>query len=322
MNALPPDHPPVKVASADAHHHSFWHDAGRWIGAGILVLTVHAAGAYAIHLAQEEDQPDGGQVAAMVVELAPEPMAPMEEQVADEAQPETAEAPKEVEPEPVVQPEPQPEEPTPPEPEQVTPPEPEPQPEPEVQEKPEEIIPDVVEAEKPEVAVPMPVEKREPKPEPKPEPKKVEKPKVEKPKPQKVEKPKPKKAEKAQETRQASAPRMDADNGSRAAANRRGENNASAGVSSDKWKSKLFSHMNRNARYLQRKMRNAKGLVTVAFVIDPSGNVLSARVAGSSGDPAVDQLALEAVRRASPVPAPPPALAEPRKSISLPMLFK
>jgi protein TonB len=176
----------------------------------------------------------------------------------------------------------------------------------------------VVEAEKPEVAVPMPVEK----PEPKPEPKKVEKPKVEKPKPQKVEKPKPKKAEKAQETRQASAPRMDADNGSRAAANRRGENNASAGVSSDKWKSKLFSHMNRNARYLQRKMRNAKGLVTVAFVIDPSGNVLSARVAGSSGDPAVDQLALEAVRRASPVPAPPPALAEPRKSISLPMLFK
>lgn len=32
MNALPPDHPPVKVASADTHHHSFWHDAGRWLG--------------------------------------------------------------------------------------------------------------------------------------------------------------------------------------------------------------------------------------------------------------------------------------------------
>ena len=119
MNALPPDHPPVKVASADTHHHSFWHDAGRWLGAGILVLTVHAAGAYAIHMAQEEDQPDGTQVAAMVVELAPEPEAPMEEQVAEEAQPETAEAPQELA-EPAQQPEPVQEEPTPPEPEEAT----------------------------------------------------------------------------------------------------------------------------------------------------------------------------------------------------------
>ncbi len=165
MNALPPDHPPVKVASADIHHHSFWHDAGRWLGAGILVLTVHAAGAYAIHMAQEQDQPDGSQVAAMVVELAPEPEAPMEEQVAEEAQPETAEAPQEqAEPEPAPQPEPVQEEPTPPEPEEVKPPEPEP--EPQAVQEPEEVIPDVVEAEKPEVAVPLPVEKPEVKPEP------------------------------------------------------------------------------------------------------------------------------------------------------------
>ncbi|MBR7652021.1 TonB family protein [Brucella oryzae] len=325
MNALPPDHPPVKVASADTHHHSFWHDAGRWFGAGILVLTVHAAGAYAIHMAQEEDQPDGSQVAAMVVELAPEPEAPMEEQVAEEAQPETAEAPQEkAEPEPVPQPEPVQEEPTPPEPEEVTPPEPEP--EPQAVQEPEEVVPDVVEAEKPEVAVPLPVEKPEVKPEPKlepkPEPKKVEKPKPEKPKQPKVEKPKPKKAEKAPETRQAAAPRMDADAGAKAAANRRGENSASAGVSSSKWTSKLQSHMARNVRFLQRKSRNAKGLVQVTFVIDPSGNVLSARLAGSSGNPDVDQLALEAARRASPVPAPPAAIAKARMPITLPLLFK
>ncbi|MFQ0813323.1 energy transducer TonB [Brucella anthropi] len=302
MNTLPPDHPPVKVASADTPHHSFWHDAGRWIGAGILVLTVHAAGAYAIHMAQDEDQPDGAQVAAMVVELAPEPEAPMEEKVADEAQPETAEAPQDQ-----AEPEPQPEE--------VTPPEPEPQ----AVQEPEEVIPDVVEAEKPEVAVPMPVEKPEVKPEPKPEPKKVEKPKPEK---QKAEKPKPKKAEKAPVTRQAAAPRMDVDAGEKAAANRRGENSASAGVSSSKWTSKLQSHMARNVRFLQRKSRNAKGLVQVTFVIDPSGNVLSARLAGSSGNPDVDQLALEAARRASPVPAPPAAIAKARMPITLPLLFK
>ncbi len=300
MSRLPPEHPPIKnVASADSHHHSFWHDAGRWLGAGIIVLSVHAAGAYAVHMTRDEDQPDGAQIAAMVIELAPEPEAPMEEQVSEAPQQETAAEPEEqVEPEPV--------------PEEIKEPEPEPEPEP-VQE-PEEVVPDVVEAPKPEVAVPLPIEKPEPKPEKK----------VEKPKPvQKVEKPKPKKAEKAKETRQASAPRMDADNGARAAANRRGENNASAGVSSAKWTSKLQAHMARNVRFLQRKAsRNSKGLVQVTFVIDPSGNVLSARLAGSSGDPTVDQMALEAARRASPVPAPPAAMAKARMPITLPLLFK
>ncbi len=115
---------------------------------------------------------------------------------------------------------------------------------------------------------------------------------------------------------------MDADAGARAKANRRGKNAASAGVSTAKWTSKLQSHMARNVRFLQRKSRNAKGLVQVTFVIDPSGNVLSARLAGSSGNSQVDQLALEAARRASPVPAPPAALAKARMPITLPLLFK
>lgn len=306
MNALPPEHMPIKAASADVHHHSFWHDAGRWLGAGILVLTVHAAGAYAIHMAQDDDLPDGSQVAAMVVELAPEPEAPIEEQVAEEVQPETAAAPQEQ-----AEPEPQQEEPTPPEP----------VPGPQAVQEPEEVVPDLVETGKPEVAVPLPVEKPEVKPEPRPEPKPEPK-KVEKPKPQKVRKPQPKKAEKAPETRQASAPRMDADAGARAKANRRGQNAASAGISSAKWTSKLQSHMARNVRFLQRKSRNAKGLVRITFVIDPTGNVLSARLAGSSGNPQVDQLALEVARRASPVPAPPAALARARMPITLPLLFK
>ncbi|WP_343312705.1 TonB family protein [Brucella sp. BE17] len=293
MIQLPPDHPPIKVASPDAPQSSFWRDTGRWLCAGILVLSAHAAGAYVIHVTQDQDQPDGGEVAAMVVELAPEPTAPLEEQASESAQPETAEVPEEeIEPEP---------EPTPPEPEEVTPPEPE---------EPEEIVPDVVETEKAEVAVPKPVEKPEPKPEPKPKPKKVEKPK-------------PKKAEKARETRQASAPRIDANDGAKAAANRRGQNNsASAGVSSAKWSSKLQSHMARSVRYLKRRKRDAKGRVLVNFVVDPSGNVLSARVASSSGDATVDQLAVEAARRASPVPAPPPAIAKARMAVTLPLSFE
>ncbi len=308
MNAPAPVHPPVKVARTDSYDHSFWRDAGRWLGAGVLVLSVHAAGAYVIHMAQEENQPEGTEVAAMVVELVPDLVAPAEERVSEEVQPETTtEQPEEVQPEP--EPEPQPEAKA--EPQQV--------------QEPEEVIPDVVEAQKPEVAVPLPVEKpqekpeEKPKAEPKPEPKKVEKPKPQKPKPEKV---KPKKAEKAAETREASAPRVDADNGTKVAASKRGETSASAGVIWAKWTSRLQSHMARNARFLQGKSRNTRGEAHVAFVIDPSGNVLSARIAVSSGDPAVDQLALEAARRASPVPAPPAAIAKARMPITMPLLFK
>ena len=305
MNRLPPEHPPIKnVASTDSHHHSFWHDAGRWIGAGIIVLSVHAAGAYAVHMAKEEDQPDGAQVAAMMIELAPEPEAPMEEVASEAPQQETAAEPEEqVEPEPV--------------PEEIK--EPEPEPEPEPVKEPEEVIPDVVEAPTPEVAVPLPIEKPEPKPE-----KKVEKPKPEKPKPvQKVEKPKPKKAEPAKETRKVSALRMDVDAGAKAAANRSGENNASAGVSSNKWQSKLQAHMQRKTRSLQRKIgRGAKGLVQVSIIVDPAGNILSTKLVASSGNSALDQMALEATRNASPVPAPPTAIAKSRNAVALPLLFK
>ncbi|APY14231.1 TonB family protein [Brucella sp. 10RB9214] len=312
MNAPAPVQPPVKEARTDSYDHSFWRDAGRWLGAGVLVLSVHAAGAYAIHMAQEDNQPEGTEVAAMVVELVPDLVAPAEERVSEEVQPETTtEQPEEVQPEP--EPEPQPEAKA--EPQQV--------------QEPEEVIPDVVEAQKPEVAVPLPVEKpqekpeekpeEKPKAEPKSEPKKVEKPKPQKPKPEKV---KPKKAEKAAETREASAPRVDADNGAKVAASKRGETSASAGVIWAKWTSRLQSHMARNARFLQGKSRNTKGEAHVAFVIDPSGNVLSARIAVSSGDPAVDQLALEAARRASPVPAPPAAIAKARMPITMPLLFK
>jgi len=306
MDRLPPEHPPIKnVASTDSHHHSFWHDAGRWIGAGIIVLSVHAAGAYAVSMNQDEDQPDGAQVAAMVVEFAPEPEAPMEELVSEAPQQETAAEPiEEPQPEPVV--------------EEIK--EPEPEPEPEVIEEPEEVIPDIVEAPKPEVAVPAPVEK----PKPKEEKPKEEKPKVEKPKPvKKIEKPKPKQAEKAPETRQASAPRMDVDSGAKAVANRRGDNNASAGVSSNKWQAKLYSHLLRRTRSLQRQAgRGVKGTAQVAFVVDQSGNILSVKLARSSGNPTVDELAVQATRNSSPVPAPPAAIAKPRMPITVPIQFK
>lgn len=315
MIRLPPDKAALKVPVADVQTSSFWRDMSRWVGAGIVVLAVHAVGAYAVYAAREDDQPDGGLVEAMFVELAPEPMAPAEEQISENAQPETA-----VEPQEIIEPEEVPQE--------VT--EAEPQSEPVLEseepqrEEPEEIVPDIAEALTPDVAIPLPATKPKIQPEqPKREVAKVRKPEAEKVEPVKrVERARSRQATKAKETQQGSAPRIDADSGPKAVANRQGATSASAGESSAKWTSKLQAHMARNVRFLQRRSKNAKGLVRVTFVIDPSGKVLSASLAGSSGDSTVDKLALEAARRASPVPAPPPAIAQSRLPITLPLLFK
>ena len=54
---------------------------------------------------------------------------------------------------------------------------------------------------------------------------------------------------------------------------------------------------------------------------DASGSVTSARVARSSGSAELDKAALDMVRRASPVPAPPPEIARSRMNISVPVQF-
>lgn len=47
------------------------------------------------------------------------------------------------------------------------------------------------------------------------------------------------------------------------------------------------------------------GEVGIHFSIDPAGNLRSARIVQSSGDPMMDRLALDTVRRAGPFPGPP-----------------
>lgn len=299
MTSLPPDHPPIRRSSLGPSSlespRSGWFDVMRWAGAGALVLLAHAAGAYVIHNAQPDDHSDGIPPAAMVVELALAPIAPDAEDVALAPQAETAKIVEEV-----VEPE-QPDLPDPVEPEEV--------------QEPELPQPDVTEAEKPEVVAPKPIEK----------PKPVEKVKVEKPKPVKKvqEKLKPKKAVRSEETRKAAAPQVNAEAGETFAANRNGQSAGAPGLSPAKWSSKVQAHLERQRRFLQRKMGSKdRGLVQLSFTIDPSGNVLSARIAGSSGNPELDQLTLEMARRASPVPAPPAALAKARMPISVPIRFR
>ena len=308
MKNLPIDHPPVrgmKNGSAVEQSSGVWKDMVRWLGAGAAVLMVHAAGAYALHAAVPEQVPDGEPPAAIMMELDPMPQAPEVEQDSVAPSAEASQTPDEaeVEPEKPVE-----------QVEEVKPEEPVEEPEEVAEAEPvEEIVPEVAEAPKPEVVLP----------------KVVEKPKIEKkePKPEKPkEKPKPKekskKTVKAEQTQAASAPQINAQNSSRVAANANRQSSASAGVSSAKWQSKVQAHLERKKRTAQRKLGRAdKGIVQIAFVIDASGNVLSARISGTSGNSQVDQAALSAVKAASPVPAPPPAMAAARIPFQVPFRF-
>ena len=70
------------------------------------------------------------------------------------------------------------------------------------------------------------------------------------------------------------------------------------------------------------QMRGWEGEVMLDLKVDGSGNVLAAKVRDSSGHDALDNQALEMVKKASPFPAPPEALRNRTFNISVPVSFK
>lgn len=306
MKDLPIDHPPVRgmkngLISEEAGFRR--RDAARWSVAALVVLTVHGAGAYALHSAHVHHQPEGEPPAAIMLELDPVAQAP--EAAQDSAIPsaETSPHPDQAEYEPQPQAEhAESKEPVIEEPQELA------------AADPAEEVPEVIEAPKPEIVLPKVAEK--PKNEKKPEPK------PEKPKHKPRHREKAGKTQKAAETQAASAPQINAQNSSRMAASLNRQSNASAGISPAKWQSKVQAHLERKKRTAQRRLGRAdKGIVQIAFVIDAGGNVISARISGTSGNPQVDQAALSAVKAASPVPAPPPSMAASRIPFQVPFKF-
>jgi len=67
------------------------------------------------------------------------------------------------------------------------------------------------------------------------------------------------------------------------------------------WRSKVIAHLNSR----KRGIAGGAGIATVAFKIDRSGKVMSAKVVNSSGNKALDAEAVALTERASPVPPPP-----------------
>jgi protein TonB len=81
----------------------------------------------------------------------------------------------------------------------------------------------------------------------------------------------------------------------------------SRGVSPAKWRAQLMAHLERLKRYPPgARRRREEGVVQVRFVVDDGGNVRSARIVRSSGSAELDEAVVALLRRASPLPAPPP----------------
>jgi periplasmic protein TonB len=87
------------------------------------------------------------------------------------------------------------------------------------------------------------------------------------------------------------------------------------------WQKELAAHLDRHKRYPNDRASQAAEIV-LGFELDPSGRVLSVRVVRSSGDRSFDDAALAMMRRADPVPAPPPRVADSGLSFTLPIAFR
>ena len=263
----------------------------RWGGSLLLALGVHAAAGVAMVAWHVPITPSEAEPPAVLLELAPLPVAPPEPAPAiDIPLPEPM-------PEPVIEPLP---EPPPPEPEPVVE-EPPPPPEP----------PPVVE---PEVVLPKPPP--EP-PKPKPEVKKeAPKPQPEKPRPEKPKPPRPV-AQQAQPAPVAAPPAPVAAPAPAAPAP-----SAAPSRAVPSWQGRVLGHLERHKRYPRSaQARRQEGVAQVRFTIDREGRVLSVQLDRSSGHSVLDEETVEMVRRASPLPAPPDEMAQDRIELVVPVQF-
>lgn len=86
------------------------------------------------------------------------------------------------------------------------------------------------------------------------------------------------------------------------------------------WQRQLLGHLNRNKRYPNGAGRREAEIV-VTFTLDRRGKLLDAKVARSSGDARFDEAALAMLRRADPLPMPPPLVADNGLTFTLPVSF-
>ncbi|MAY64075.1 MAG: energy transducer TonB [Rhizobiales bacterium] len=278
--------------------------AAMWTGAAAVVLAVHLGAAAWMMREDPAVAADHAPPAAIMIDLAalPEAVETEETEISEQVQDADASTPteevksEETPPEEII--------------EDVTEP---------AEEAEAEPVEDPVEEEEPtEDALAMLPDAAVPLPTPRPTPPKrevAEKQKPRKPPVKKTSKPAPQKQQVASEaTRKAQAQAKKS--------RRNAASQTSTGVSKAqmaRWQSRLMAHLERRKRYPgDARRRGEEGIVYVRFSIDAGGNVRSASIARSSGYTALDNEVLSLVRRASPVPKPPPGV---NKTITAPVRF-
>ena len=290
-----------------------------WTSAALLVLTAHVGAAAWLMREQPISAADSSPPPAILIELAPEPEAavtekteispdpelaaeiapnmaePIEEPTPEEIQPVEEKVVEAVQPEEVVEDTSQPVE-------EVA----------EVEPVVDEIEPVEDETELENIAVPLPA------PRPKPPLRKV----VEeaRPKPPKEQAKKPPRQAPSASSKASVEAAAQVKQTNRTAARQSMSGLFSSSMTPAKWQSRLMAHLERRKRYpAGSRSRGETGIVTVRFTIDDGGNVLAVALAGSSGFPELDQEVLSLLRRASPVPPPPPGV---KKTITAPVRFR
>ncbi|MDE1566852.1 energy transducer TonB [Aquabacter sp. P-9] len=276
-----------------------WYDGGsgggraasRWLLAGAVILAAHVGGVYmAIHWPAPvaSDPP----AAALMIELAPLPVAPPSE-VEDVAPgPQMTQAPDPVKDAPETEEEPE-----------------QPPPQPELVEPLEELLPPPPPAALAEALLPPPQPEKKLEETP-PPPKPVDKPK-----------PKPKVSRKPPAPATSAAPRSDAAQANAMAAPTSGAS-ASNSVAPANWRSSVMAHINRHKRYpSEARARREEGVARLRFSIDRAGKVLGASLLSSTGSATLDGEVLDMIRRASPLPAPPPEVPGGTITFTVPVNF-
>jgi periplasmic protein TonB len=86
------------------------------------------------------------------------------------------------------------------------------------------------------------------------------------------------------------------------------------------WGKKITAYFQLHKRYPENKLKTVT--VKVALVLNRLGNVISAEIKESSGDPVFDDEAIAMVHRSDPVPTPPAGLTDDQFAFDLPVNFK
>ncbi|MGD9658725.1 MAG: energy transducer TonB [Methylocystis sp.] len=87
------------------------------------------------------------------------------------------------------------------------------------------------------------------------------------------------------------------------------------------WQKALLSHLNRHKRYPSGGGRRSAE-ASVSFTLDRRGHVVNCSIKRSAGHQAFDDAALAMMKRADPVPPPPPVIADEGLTFEVPVQFR